>query len=193
MSATPLGRYAALHGFGRRPCTGLLTTCEANREGRRDEVRMKRLFAIAVLASVPALLGWGDLHDRHSLEWPHSGLMPDDPVKVKPSTYVPITTGNQSYRPIDPLPWGDVNRRVAPPGSLPGAPPVKGQRSGTAPAAPGAPRAAVPVPIMPAPTSPIAPIPTSPIAPIPASPLPAAPMDHSKHGGPTPPPEAKKP
>ncbi len=87
---------------------------------------MKRLMAIAVLAAVPALLGWGELRDRHSLEWPHSGSMPDDPVKVKPSTYVPITSGNQSYRPIDPMPWGDVNRRVAPPGTLPGGPSPRG-------------------------------------------------------------------
>jgi hypothetical protein len=51
--------------------------------------------------------------------------MPDDPVKVRPLAYEPITKGAKSYRPVEPMPWGDVNRRVAPPGSLPGAPPKK--------------------------------------------------------------------
>lgn len=84
-------------------------------------------FALAIVASI-SLTGWGER--SREPEWPHSGPMPDDPVKVKPLRYKPITEGNQSYRPIDPMPWGDVNRRVAPKGALP---------SGAAPA-PGAPK-----------------------------------------------------
>jgi hypothetical protein len=40
---------------------------------------------------------------------------PDDPrARVKANRYSPVTSGTKSYRPVDPLPWGDVNRRVAP-------------------------------------------------------------------------------
>ena len=28
--------------------------------------------------------------------------------------YVPLGTGTKSYRPVEPMPWGDLNRRVAP-------------------------------------------------------------------------------
>jgi hypothetical protein len=63
--------------------------------------------------------------------------MPDDPVKVKPLKYEPIGKGNRSYRPIDPMPWGDVNKRVAPPGSFPGAPPASPEmKSGGTPTKP---------------------------------------------------------
>jgi hypothetical protein len=80
-------------------------------------------------------------HTGDDLPWPHSGPMPDDPVKVRPLRYEAIGAGNKSYRPIEPMPWGDVNTRVAPPGSLPGAPPKKngagsgsGSGAGAAPA-----------------------------------------------------------
>lgn len=33
---------------------------------------------------------------------------------VPPARYSPIISGTKSYRPVDPLPWGDVNRRVMP-------------------------------------------------------------------------------
>lgn len=40
---------------------------------------------------------------------------PDDPrAPVPPNRYGPITSGTKSYRPVEPLPWGDVNRRVMP-------------------------------------------------------------------------------
>jgi hypothetical protein len=40
---------------------------------------------------------------------------PDDPTaRVKANRYSPVTSGTKSYRPVGPLPWGDVNRRVAP-------------------------------------------------------------------------------
>lgn len=40
---------------------------------------------------------------------------PADPgAPVKANRYSPVTSGTKSYRPVEPLPWGDVNRRVAP-------------------------------------------------------------------------------
>jgi hypothetical protein len=40
---------------------------------------------------------------------------PDDPAaSVKANRYIPVTSGTKSYRPVEPLPWADVNRRVAP-------------------------------------------------------------------------------
>jgi hypothetical protein len=40
---------------------------------------------------------------------------PDDPTaRVKANRYSPVTSGTKSYRPVEPLPWGEVNRRVAP-------------------------------------------------------------------------------
>jgi hypothetical protein len=39
---------------------------------------------------------------------------PADPgAPVKANRYSPVTSGTKSYRPVEPLPWGDVNRRVA--------------------------------------------------------------------------------
>ncbi len=65
---------------------------------------------------------------------PHAGPMPDETVKVRPLRYESITRGTQNYRPIEPMPWGDVNRRVAPPGALPGGPPAP-QKRGALPGA----------------------------------------------------------
>ena len=103
-------------------------------------------LAIAAVA-VNLLTGWG-ARGREP-EWPHAGPMPDDPVAVKPLRYQSITEGLKSYRPIEPMPWGDVNRRVAPPGSLPGAPPAvpgggAGSGSGNGAATKIAPNSAVP-------------------------------------------------
>ena len=38
---------------------------------------------------------------------------PDEPW-APPVKYSPVTSGSKSYRPVQPMPWGDVNRRVAP-------------------------------------------------------------------------------
>jgi hypothetical protein len=55
---------------------------------------------------------------------------PADPTAPVPASgYRSITSGTKSYRPVEPLPWGDVNRRVAPPGALPTPmPPPPGKR-----------------------------------------------------------------
>lgn len=66
---------------------------------------------------------------------------PENPgAAAPPSRYSPITSGTKSYRPVEPLPWGDVNRRVMPPADRPAATPAPstapwGKRD--APAQPG--------------------------------------------------------
>jgi hypothetical protein len=41
---------------------------------------------------------------------------PADPgAPVPPARYAPVTSGTKSYRPVEPAPWGDVNRGVTPP------------------------------------------------------------------------------
>lgn len=76
-------------------------------------MRVIRIFIAGMLLAT--LTGWGNRDEE--LAWPHSGPMPDNPVKVKPLQYKSIGQGNQSYRPIEPMPWGDVNKRVMPKGS----------------------------------------------------------------------------
>ena len=40
---------------------------------------------------------------------------PSDPSEPVPATtYRPVTSGLQSFRPADPLPWGSQNEKVAP-------------------------------------------------------------------------------
>ena len=47
-----------------------------------------------------------------------SSAMARDPANpdavIPPARYSPVLSGTQSYRPVPPLPWGDVNRRVMP-------------------------------------------------------------------------------
>lgn len=47
-----------------------------------------------------------------------SPAMARDPANpgasVPRAGYSPIGSGTKSYRPVEPLPWGDVNRRVMP-------------------------------------------------------------------------------
>lgn len=76
----------------------------------RPHVRAQLLI---VLAASPVLAGW------EPLPWPHAGQMPDDPGAGGPSHYRSITAGTKTYRPVEPLPWDELNRRVAPKGALP--------------------------------------------------------------------------
>jgi hypothetical protein len=47
---------------------------------------------------------------------PTWGRDPADPnVPVPPARYAPVISGTKSYRPVQPVPWGNVNRSVAPP------------------------------------------------------------------------------
>ena len=46
---------------------------------------------------------------------PAHAASPDDPGATVPEArYGPITAGTRSYRPVEPLPWGEINRRVMP-------------------------------------------------------------------------------
>jgi hypothetical protein len=69
---------------------------------------------LMILVTSPFLAAWGD----RNLQWPHVGPMPDDPTRGGRSHYQSITAGTKSFRPVEPLPWGEINRRVAPPGAL---------------------------------------------------------------------------
>lgn len=72
------------------------------------------LRLLIIVAAALALGGWAD----RKLEWPHVGPRPDDPGLVRPSPYTSITRGTNSYRPVAPLPWDEMNRSVTPPGAL---------------------------------------------------------------------------
>ncbi|RUO98585.1 hypothetical protein [Hyphomicrobium sp.] len=70
---------------------------------------MLNRLAIALL--IPALAGWSD----DPPPWPYSGPMPDRPVRTDNGQgYAPVNAGAKAFQPVDPAPWGDVNRRVAP-------------------------------------------------------------------------------
>lgn len=69
-----------------------------------------RVRLIFLLAALPALCGWGD---REAV-WPYAGAAPDRSVAVPDSRYLPVGAGTKSFRPVEPMPWGDVNERVAP-------------------------------------------------------------------------------
>ena len=77
------------------------------------------LRLLIALIALFALTAWRD----RAPEWPVSGPMPDEPGHAPHFTYDPVHKGTRSYRPVDPMPWGDVNRSVAPEGALPFAKP----------------------------------------------------------------------
>ena len=52
-------------------------------------------------------------------EWPVAGPMPDEPGHASGTKYNAVGQGTKSFRPVEPMPWGDVNRRVAPPAASP--------------------------------------------------------------------------
>ncbi len=103
-------------------------------------MRVIRIFIAGMLLAT--LTGWGNRDEE--LAWPHSGPMPDNPVKVKPLQYKSIGQGNQSYRPIEPMPWGDVNKRVMPKGSGSGSGSTAPVGTPTPQVQPGPPAAAKP-------------------------------------------------
>jgi hypothetical protein len=59
---------------------------------------------------------------------------PDDPAAAVPANrYSPITLGTKSYRPVEPLPWGDVIRRVMPKAKPREEEPVGQEKQGSPP------------------------------------------------------------
>jgi len=75
-----------------------------NRNSRRMRIPKPALLLLLLLA------GWGE----RDIDWPYDGPMPDQPVAVPPDDYVAVTRGTRSFRPVEPLPWGAINREVAP-------------------------------------------------------------------------------
>ncbi len=65
---------------------------------------------ILALGLLLLLGGWGD----RDLDWPYAGPMPNQPVAVPYAHYGSVMSGTRSFRPVEPLPWGNVNRSVAP-------------------------------------------------------------------------------
>lgn len=55
----------------------------------------------------------------------HDPANPDEPVP--PAGYRPVVSGTKSFRPVEPMPWGDVNRRVMPPDAKSPSPPGQGK------------------------------------------------------------------
>jgi hypothetical protein len=59
---------------------------------------------------------------------------PDDPgAPAPPVQYRAVISGTKTFRPVEPLPWADVNRRVAPPDARGPALPQGKQRVPTQP------------------------------------------------------------
>lgn len=69
-----------------------------------------RMRLLIILAAAPWLAAWTD----HALPLLYAGRMPDRPGGDRASSYEPIGAGIKSYTPVEPMPWGDVNKRVAP-------------------------------------------------------------------------------
>jgi hypothetical protein len=58
-----------------------------------------------------------------ALDLPYARPMPDQPVPVPHRRSAPVLAGTRSFRPVDPLPWTEENRKVTPtPGSMPSMP-----------------------------------------------------------------------
>jgi len=90
---------------------------------RRDANRLLTVIAaLAVVIFAPVVPA--QAHEwpwwRHGLTYPYAERDPSNPW-AGPSTvkYRSVTREIQSYRPIEPLPWGDVNRGVTPTPKLP--------------------------------------------------------------------------
>ena len=72
-------------------------------------------FVVAIAAHIVPAQAHEWLWRHQALTYPYAQRDPSNPF-AGPSTvrYRSVTREIQSYRPVDPLPWGDVNRGVAP-------------------------------------------------------------------------------
>lgn len=69
--------------------------------------------AITLLAAPAGAHEWFLWH--RALPYPYAGRDPSDPgAGLSTPRYHAVTRELRSYRPVDPLPWGDVNKRVTP-------------------------------------------------------------------------------
>ena len=76
---------------------------------------MIRLLALVVVI-LPSTAGAVDWHDRgHGLPRVIGDRDPSDPAERVPQThYQSVTVPTRTYRPVAPLPWEEINRRVTP-------------------------------------------------------------------------------
>ena len=76
---------------------------------------MIRLLALLIVV-IPGTAGAFDWRDRgHGLPRVIGDRDPSDPSERVPGTsYRPVTAATRTYRPVAPLPWGELNRRVTP-------------------------------------------------------------------------------
>ncbi len=99
---------------------------------KRSKMEMRSVLAglVSVPMAISAMATPAPAHEwirwDRKLAYPYSERDPSDPnVGVAASSYRPVTRDLGSFRPMDPLPWGEVNRRVMP---IPKPPPKeKGQ------------------------------------------------------------------
>ena len=77
---------------------------------------MSRLLTLAVLLIAPTTAQAFDRHQwRTDLPTAFGERDPSDPGAPVPRTTFPsVTAATKSYRPVDPLPWDELNRRVTP-------------------------------------------------------------------------------
>ena len=76
---------------------------------------MRMMLALVVLVSPTAALAFDRHHHARDLPRILGDRDPSDPWEVVPKTaYQPVTGATKSYRPVDPLPWIELNRRVTP-------------------------------------------------------------------------------
>jgi hypothetical protein len=74
----------------------------AGAQPREAAMRVQKFLLIGVAMAGVAVPTWG--------------RDPADPsAPVPPARYAPVISGTKSYRPVEPVPWGNVNRSVAPP------------------------------------------------------------------------------
>lgn len=87
------------------------------------KLKIEMRLALMGLASVPLALSMvatpAPAHEwfrwDRTLPYPYGERDPSVPnVGIAPANYRPVTRDINSYRPVDPLPWGDVNKRVSP-------------------------------------------------------------------------------
>lgn len=72
------------------------------------------LFALIGIAAPAAEALAFDRWFRHELADPYAYRDPSLPWAKREPTYRSVTSDLRSYRPVDPLPWDEINRRVAP-------------------------------------------------------------------------------
>lgn len=77
------------------------------------------LASLAIAAAMATLIRSAQAHEwvwrARALPYPYAARDPSDPgAGSSILEYKRVIRGLQSYRPVDPLPWGEMNRRVTP-------------------------------------------------------------------------------